>query len=154
MSCSGCPVQDVFIWMSCSVLNVLLWLSSPFCPVCLIPTVLCWQLAALCWQPSPDSHVLVVLFRQSCPGVLLCLSCSAYPVRPVLFCLSLLSVQFCLSRSACPVLPVMFCLSCFACSVLPVPFSFHFLVFLSLRPCPGCLIPAVMSSQPCPGRPV
>jgi hypothetical protein len=120
-------------------LAVLFWLGSLFCSA-LAAYPSCHAVAALSWQSSPESLVLVVLF-----------------------CL-----HFFLPFSACPFLPVQFCLSGFACPILPALSHSVFpillilpgclvLAVLSRQPClgsPGPGSPVLAAFSGCPFSPV
>jgi hypothetical protein len=100
-------------------------------------------------QSFPGPPFLAVLSWQSCSCsvllVPLCLSCSAFPVLPALFCLS---------RSVCSALLVLFCLSCSAYHVLPVLFWMSRSGCSTLPACSACPVLNVPFYLSCSGCPV
>ncbi len=106
----------------------------------------------------PDSPALVVLFRQSCIGVL---SWRFGPVGPVLAGLDwqscpgnhILYARFCLSLQFCSVNAIVH-LSCSACPILALFPVCLVPVVLSQLSFPGCPVPAGLARLSCPGCPV
>jgi hypothetical protein len=140
MSCSAYPILPFLFCLSWSVLSVSYCMSHSACSA--LPVLCVFLLSWLCWlswsvledlfrHSIPDKPALAILsclsssayICSACPVLpihlclsrsvcLSCLSQSAFPIRPVPFCLSALPV-----RSACT---VPFCLSCSGCPILAV----------------------------------
>ncbi len=118
LSDPSCPVLATLPGQP--VLAVMTWQPYPGSP---FHTGLFCQSCSAC----PVLNVLFCLARFGCPAppvALWWMSCSSFPSLPVsaLFACPVLFFTFCLSCSTYPVLPVLFCQYSFACLILSVPF--------------------------------